>query len=89
MVTPLFSSIRADGEEVTIGAISGPSEALPSSEALEIPEAREGRELRVAKALAPRYFPYYPYPAHRRYGKLYGQYVLGILGYKDTMTIRS
>lgn len=31
------------GSQITIGAISGPSEALPSSEALEIPEARERR----------------------------------------------
>ena len=41
----------------TIGAISGPSEALPSSEALEIPEALERRRGAPGGKwpLAPRY----------------------------------
>ncbi|KAJ5662679.1 hypothetical protein N7462_011605 [Penicillium macrosclerotiorum] len=48
----------ARGQVVTIGAISGPSEALPSSQlssSQALPEAPEGEELRVANSLAPRY----------------------------------
>lgn len=48
----ILQSIRGRGSQITIGAISGPSKALPSSEALEIPEARAKRRASGGKYLS-------------------------------------